>query len=318
MSEKIKSNDSTIVHRMNLHDPNILTEAIRQYLEGELTPVDQKALLDHVKTNPSAMEKLKAAVYEYELNEILIRKSLKEKLSKRAELSKPGIEKKPMSGWILGAIIALVCALLIGYILVLSKEETPYQTPAIEDESSPQTDTDNSQEYAMGPNSDPEEIDQVKVESQPGKALFQRLYRIPEIHVLQLRSENPNPDSATLLYELAQEAFLKRDFKKALSHLNAKNNPKNHSSREEYLKAHSLLNLNRFSEAVRLLQILAKDMYFESQDEARWYLMLCYIALDDFENAKKIQKEIAEDPYSSYSQEARKLPDQFNDSGLGQ
>jgi hypothetical protein len=303
---------------MNLNDPNILTEAIRQYLEGGLTVEDQNALLDHVNTNPSALEKLKVAVYEFELNEILIRKSLKEKLLKRAELNSQNIENKPRAGWILGAIIALVCALLLVYIFVLPKEKATRQTPATKDESSPQNEIDSTQEYALGPLNEPTEDDALKVEAKPGKALFLRLYRIPEFNVLQLRGENSIRDSTTLQYIQAAEAFQKMEFKKALSFIPEKADDKKLSSSVQYLKAHSLLNLKRFTEAASILQVTAKDMYFERQDEARWYLMLCYIALDDFEKARKIQKEIIEDPYSSYSQEARKLSDQFNDSGPGQ
>jgi Tfp pilus assembly protein PilF len=180
----------------------------------------------------------------------------------------------------------------------------PVQSPPTED-TAPSSQQDSVQEFATAPDRETESNAPIVQGSDIGKALFQRLYKIPEFNLIQWRGDDNEMDEITVMYTQAVKAFEQNDYKKALSLLPDEIDGRPSSMSFQYLKAHCLLKLGRFSDAARYLTAASSDPYFDRQDEARWNLLLCYTAINQFNQAQTIQKEIEQDEFSDYRQESK-------------
>lgn len=121
----------------------------------------------------------------------------------------------------------------------------------------------------------------------------------------QLRTGDAKTDSSAVVQ--AAEAFDSNDYQKAIDFLGA---PKTgDQSHVRYLRGHTYFRLKDHEKAIPEFDFLVADEFLPNHEEARWYLLLSYLA--EYEKYKeafeKLGQELANDPYSTYKDRAAKL-----------
>jgi hypothetical protein len=287
---------------MNVDERERLAVNIKRYLDGEMTPPEQESFLSSIKGNQEATQMLREALYTLEIDEIILQQSLKKKLQEANRGTSPNGAGKLRYWWILVFLLIVISAYYTGRKFLHNGSTSPIEhqelpKPTNEQPALPEVKTNNDKG---------DSFTTAKSNESPGRIAFEKMYTPPLFAAIVLRGEDSSMQF-TETYNKAIAAFTQQKYREAYTLISNLENSSEIPTNLEYLEAHCLLKLNKLDLASKKFQKVTADEYFERHDEARWYLLLTYVALDKTDKALTLQREIQDDKYSEYQDDSKKL-----------
>ncbi|MCC7245148.1 MAG: hypothetical protein IT269_05690 [Saprospiraceae bacterium] len=269
-------------------------EKIEDYLEGQLNKADQQNFESSLKQD----EELRHTVEQHremtaQLDAMRIRQKVKSALAEQHTDAAPMRPTMYSNVW---AIAAALTALAAAIWFFMPEKQIPdagiaQQQPLPEPPTSTTTPPANE---SSNPSNTPVEHDR----REQLIALARTNYELPSGTFIRDISSGGAPES-TLTQ--AANAFDRRQYNKVLQ-LIGTNQEADKDDTARFLRAGARFQMGQYATAKEDYEKLADS--FQFKHEARWSLILCYVALDQTAEAKKMLKAMQADPDAPFRTKA--------------
>ncbi|MCF8245796.1 MAG: hypothetical protein K9J37_14465 [Saprospiraceae bacterium] len=284
------------------------TEKIEAYLTGQLVPAEAQLFEQAIAKDENLAMEVEMQRLEHDAMELMLEKDLKSKMGKWKDNPPPNpFEENPTpvplpvkNSWRRWLPLLGVAVLVLGSVYYFSKtaNNQPVDTPASEtpkQEQTPSVPIANEPaeiEQTSPPSGTPAEPKVEKQKPQQGSAYL--ALAINEYETPTFNSGQRGNGTELSLLEEAEAAFDEKRYSKTIELL-ARQEAGN-ESQVRYLRGHAYFKLKKYKQAATEFEPVAANGFAPSSQDAKWYLMLTYLAQvpDERSRFHKLAEEIAD------------------------